>query len=57
MIYSVVYFVPVIHYLSFVICCAFIRQLLFVINRSFILFVVRLFVLFHLNLNFVVVVQ
>jgi hypothetical protein len=48
-IYSVVFFVPVIHYSSFVICCAFIRQLLFVINRSFILLVVRLFILFHFH--------
>jgi hypothetical protein len=51
-IYSVVYFVPVIRYSSFVICCAFICQLLFVINRSFILFVVRLFILFSSSLNF-----
>ncbi len=56
MIYSVVYFVPVIRYSSFVIRCAFIHQSLFVIIRSFILFVVRLFILLHFHLNFVVVV-
>jgi hypothetical protein len=47
---------PVIRYSSFVICCAFIRQSLFVINRSFILFVVRLLFFFSFSLNFVVVV-
>jgi hypothetical protein len=52
-IYSVVYFVPVIRYSSFIICCAFIRQLSLVIICSFILFVVRLFILFHYQLNFV----
>jgi hypothetical protein len=58
-IYSVVYFVPVIRYLLFVICYAFIRQLLLVINRSFILFVVGLFILFSFSLSFVcfIVVQ
>jgi hypothetical protein len=50
-IYSVVYLVPVIRYSLLVICCAFIRKSLFVINRSFILFVVRLFI-FHFSLNF-----
>ncbi len=53
MIYSVVYFVPVIRYSLFVICCA-----LFVVNRSFILFVVRSFVLFSFSLiRYLFVVQ
>ncbi len=54
MIYSVVYLFQlfVIRYLFFVICCAFIRQLLFVINRSFISFVVRFFILLHFSFEF-----
>ncbi len=52
MIYSVVYFVPVIRHSLFVICCALIHHSLFVINRSFIFFVVRLFILFPFFIEF-----
>ncbi len=48
---------PVIRYSYSLFVVHLFRQLLFVINRSVILFVVRLFILLHFHLDFVVVVQ